>query len=88
MVAAPECPVQTQAKLVPALCVLHNFIRTYDPEDMDLVDLAEVERRSPQRQPEDFGSAVDAAEREHANDRRDKIAQEMWTQYVAYNNMA
>ena len=77
MVATPEYPVRTQAKLVPALCVLHNFIHTYDPEDMDLVDLEEVEHRSPQRQPEDFRSAVDAAEREHANDRCDKIAQEI-----------
>ena len=51
MVAAPEYPVQTQAKLVPALCVLHNFIQTHDPEDLDLVDSAEVECRSPQRQP-------------------------------------
>lgn len=40
MVGAPEYPVQTQAKLIPALCVLHNFIQTYDPEDLDLVDLA------------------------------------------------
>jgi hypothetical protein len=55
---------------------------------MDLVDLEEVEHRSPQRQPEDFGSAVDAVEREHTNDRRDKIAREMWAQYVAYNNRA
>ena len=85
MVAAPEYPVQTQAKLVPALCVLHNFIRTHDPEDLDLVDSAEVECRSPQRQPQDFRVTVDAAERREANDRRDKIAQAMWTQYIEYN---
>ena len=49
--------------------------------------MEELERRSPQRQPEDFGFVVDAAEREQANDRRDKIAQEMWAQYVEHNNM-
>jgi len=86
MVAAPEYKVQTQAKLVPALCVLYNFIRTHDPEDLDLVDLAEVECRSPQRRPENFGGAVGAAERQDANDRWDRIAQVIWAQYVEHNN--
>ena len=38
MVAAPEYSLAVQAKLVPALCVLHNFIRIHDPEDEEELD--------------------------------------------------
>jgi hypothetical protein len=84
MVAAMEYLIQTQAKWYPH-CVFYTTLSVYDPKDMDLVDLEEVEWRPPQRQPEDFGCAVNAAEREYATERHDKIAQEMWAQYVAYN---
>ncbi|EGO05085.1 hypothetical protein SERLA73DRAFT_44852, partial [Serpula lacrymans var. lacrymans S7.3] len=33
MVAAPEYALEVQAKLIPALCVLHNFIQLHDPDD-------------------------------------------------------
>ncbi|KIK42151.1 hypothetical protein CY34DRAFT_45843, partial [Suillus luteus UH-Slu-Lm8-n1] len=33
MVAAPKYSLVVQTKLVPALCVLHNFICVHDPDD-------------------------------------------------------
>jgi hypothetical protein len=30
---APEYPVETQAKLVPAIAALHNFLRVHDSDD-------------------------------------------------------
>ncbi len=39
MVAAPEYSIETQAKFIPALATLHNFINEHDPDDMDM-DLA------------------------------------------------
>lgn len=84
MAATLKYLIQIQPKLVPVLCVLHNFICIYDLKDMDFVDLEEVEWRPPWRQPEDFGCTVNAVEREYATGRCDKIAQEMWVQYVAY----
>lgn len=84
MIAAPEYSLKAQVKLVLALCVLHNFICTFDPNDLDVEDLEEIERRSLPRNPSDFGGAVDATERRCADARHDVIAKEMWVQYVAY----
>ena len=39
MVAALEYSVTTQAKLVSALCVLHNFTHIYDLDPDDDMDL-------------------------------------------------
>jgi fumarylacetoacetate (FAA) hydrolase family protein len=85
MVAAPEYSLEKQAKLVNAICALHNFIRTYDPKDGDEINLNEVERASPQCLREDFAVDVTATEREEASKKRDQIAKAMWEQYVAYN---
>ena len=85
MVAAPEYSLEKQAKLVNAICALHNFIWTYDPKDGDEINLTEVERTSPQSLQEDFAIDVTAAEREEASKKRDQIAKAMWEQYVAYN---
>ena len=38
MVAAPEYLLEKQAKLVNAICALHNFIQTYDPKDGVMFD--------------------------------------------------
>jgi hypothetical protein len=85
MVAAPEYSLAKQAKLVNAICALHNFIRAYDPEDGDDINLTEVERASPQHLREDFAVDVSVIEQEEASKRRDQIAKAMWEQYVAYN---
>ena len=44
MVAALEYSCKKQAKLVNAICALHNFICAYDPEDGDVNFAADVEQ--------------------------------------------
>lgn len=85
MVAAPEYSLGKQAKIVNAICALHNFIQAYDPEDENDINLTEIERATPQHLREDFAIDVTRAEREEASERRDQIAKAMWEQYVAYN---
>ena len=85
MVAAPEYSLKTQTKIVPALCVLHNFIRVYDSEEN--VVLEELSTRAPRRNPEDFSrQGVSAQEKARANTKRDDIAKEMWREYQEYLN--
>ncbi|KAG2075594.1 hypothetical protein BDR04DRAFT_1005441, partial [Suillus decipiens] len=91
MVAAPEYSLSVQTKLVPALCVLHNFIWVHDPndeEDLDLLDEAhanqviQVVHGRPRI--EDFGQSITPAERERAARKHDDIAEAMWLQYTEY----
>jgi hypothetical protein len=87
MVAAPEYSLETQTKIIPALCALHNFIRVYNPdEDMGVEELS---ARAPRRSQEDFShQGVSAQEKARANTKRDVIAKEMWAQYQEHlNNM-
>jgi hypothetical protein len=85
MVAAPEYSLETQTKIVPALCVLHNFIRVHDSEEN--VVLEELSTRAPRRNPEDFSrQGVSAQEKARANTKRDDIAKEMWREYQEYLN--
>jgi hypothetical protein len=93
MVAAPEYSLAVQTKLVPALCVLHNFIRVHDPDDegdLDDKDNDEAEANHPQVvqaapwRAEDLGHSITSAERERAARKRDNIAEAMWAQYIEY----
>jgi DDE superfamily endonuclease len=82
----PEYDMAIQALIPPALAALHNFIRQYDPEDIHMYD------------DDVFGPPVDhqesagvlgtgpaiASETRRANERRDRIAGEMWEQYQRY----
>jgi len=85
MVASPEYSENKQAKFIPALCVLHNFISVYD---QDITD-------TPNAQPP-FGTGnlhqatpielprpawVSEEEELSASARREKIAGEMWVNY-------
>jgi DDE superfamily endonuclease len=83
----PEYDMSIQALIPPALAALHNFIRQYDPDEIhaydddDLIDL----------QMDDLESSgvlgtglVTPAETLRANERRDRIAGEMWAQYQRY----
>lgn len=72
--------------MAPALAAIHNFIRSYDPEEiLDL--LGEAEDVQPgTRMPQTGDLAVGparAAERALADGKRDGIAQSMWIQYQA-----
>ncbi len=78
-----------QARLPPALAALHNFIWKHDPDDIAAFD--DVEDPQPGAHVEGPATAEGqlaeglpgVAERWQANDRWDRIAQEMWTQYQA-----
>jgi hypothetical protein len=82
---ANDYPMEMQAKLMPALCALHNFIRIYDPaDDMDITE-EEIESAVSQEQPASgtYHSGIAAAETARAAERRDQIAQQMWASYCA-----
>jgi hypothetical protein len=88
MTAAPEYDLHTQSKITLALCVLHNFIRVHDPQDLSGEKKEEVEaelnRRAPRRGPEEYGHYVSPEESSRASNRRDQIAKAMWEQYQSY----
>lgn len=78
--------METQTRLPPALAALHNFIRKHDPDD--IADFDDSEDPQPGTRVEGLdaeGQLADglpgAAERQQSNRRRDRIAQELWTQY-------
>ncbi|RDX42814.1 hypothetical protein OH76DRAFT_1303985, partial [Lentinus brumalis] len=72
------------AKLVHALCMLHNFIRIHDPDDLDEDDINSLQHCHSEAAAATFGGDITAGEREEASARRDRIAKEMWDSYVAY----
>ena len=83
MVAAPEYSPEVQAKVIPALCALHNFIRIHDPDDLDDQDWQEeIERQYPSPGVDDLRGRIDRAERSRAVARREKISNDMWADYV------
>jgi hypothetical protein len=85
MTAAPEYSLETQAKMVPALCVLHNFIRVHDPDDTEMFwKENELVQHLVHRNREDFWHAVGQEERTRAGQERDRIAKAMWQQYQEY----
>ena len=84
-----------QAKIIPALGAIHNFIRQKDCNDnaqgihsssAERVIDEEILHRQMDDEDEngDLGTSVTAAERRHANERQDSIAMAMWNDYVAY----
>jgi hypothetical protein len=82
---APEYSAQMQAKFVPALAALHNFILIHEPiaETTDQVEEGDNSRpvQDIQIQLEELGSNITRAERQRANSRRDGIAKAMWEDY-------
>ena len=83
----PNLDVDTQAKLAPALAAIHNVIREYDGVDMQaLLDEYDVEDGRGAGEPsERAGNLAEGpartAERQQADIRRTRIANEMWQQY-------
>jgi hypothetical protein len=80
---APEFNRDIQARILPALSALHNFIVVHDPFDMDTFE--EVYSDPQPGCPTDFGSlatqVANRTEKTHAEKRRDEIAQKMWDDY-------
>lgn len=82
---APEYNMDTQGRLPAALCALHNFIRTHDPDDEtemreiggDIVDEDVPGPFIPAAEPQAGGGAI----RNQAIALRNRIASELWEQY-------
>jgi hypothetical protein len=81
----PNVAMEVQARLPAALAAIHNFIREYDPgeiqEYLDDDEIVEHEGHGLLAQ-----GAVTATEKDAANDRRDTIAHDMWIQYQEVQN--
>lgn len=84
MVSAPEYCVHTHAKLVHALCLLHNYIQVYDPDDFDEDDIESSQQTNPVPGASMFGGDITSEEHQEAADHRDRIAKEIWDSYVDY----
>jgi len=84
LLLAPQYDMTIQARIPPALCVLHNFICRHDPSDIE--DYLDDDNPS-HRWANDPGfgmlaqDALTAAERQSAGDRREEIASNMWISY-------
>ena len=81
MVAAPEYSPEVQAKVIPALCALHNFIRVHDPDDLEDWQ-EEIERQQSVPGVGDLRSRIDRAERNRAIARQEKVLNDMWADYM------
>jgi len=80
-----------QSRIPPALAALHNFIRHYNPEEIDMYrdptaefDLETLEMAATASVGELGTGPALVAERNNTNARRDRIAHNMWAQYSTY----
>ncbi|THU90174.1 hypothetical protein K435DRAFT_676444, partial [Dendrothele bispora CBS 962.96] len=85
----PQCPMDIQACIPPALVALHNFILKKDENDLEkyLGDDCYDEQPGVRGSGEiNFGSLADGyttrTEKQQAENRRDEIAQAMWEDYL------
>jgi len=73
--------MDVQARIPPALCAIHNFIREFDPQDIG--DYWYGEHPMPGDRFSDLAQGPPTRDsRTRANSRRDMIAQTMWDDYV------
>jgi hypothetical protein len=87
LVNPPEYSMDIQARIPPALCALHNFIRHSDPTEIDdypnAADFA-VGRANGAGIGSLATQAINPAERDRMALKRDQIAQDMWDSYMAW----
>lgn len=87
MLLGPEYSLELQARIPAALAALHNFILTHEPTDQPDTPASFNEALS-HGYPTDRDHRASSLEAEaHTSDhdaeqRRDKIAEEMWADYV------
>jgi len=78
-----EYPMLTQAKIVSACGVTHNFIRNFDPDDMP--EPVEPEGISPALYTGDLGAgSIGPQETRRASKQREDIAKAMWLSYQEF----
>lgn len=90
MAAAAEYALPVQTKIPAAIAALHNFIRTWDPDDLatgddDLDDGTPddlTDNHTIPISPENLGGHISAAEKARASAKRDEIAKAMWEDYL------
>ena len=85
LLLATEYPLIVQAQLVPALAVIHNFIRIHDPSDLLNED------DNPPIEEYNYGEGgsgpQDPTEHRNAGTRlRDKLARKMWQDHQSRNH--
>jgi hypothetical protein len=76
-----------QARILPALAALHNFILQHDPTDLnDYIDVG-FDPNPGWYTEHDLGVLSEGrttrAEKRRADERRDRIAMDMWIDYQA-----
>lgn len=84
LLLAPEYNVDIQSRIPAALCALHNFIRTHDPDDE--IEMQEIGMDEDVPGPFIPGPAVEpeaggGTSRNQAIALRNRIANELWAQY-------
>lgn len=79
---APEYSIETQSKIVLAVCALHNFIVQHDPDDAQQYDNMKTLHQLNHQRP--VVNERDHYELERAGERRESIAKAMWLQYQEY----
>ena len=79
----PVYDTDIQSLIPAALAALHNFIRIYDPDDIDtdVDEPLDFQIGTDPRDVGELGDPVTPAERNRANTRRKRIAASMWEQY-------
>jgi hypothetical protein len=87
LVVPPEYNMKIQSLIPPALCAIHNFIRRYDP--LEIEDLMEVEDMLPANiDPNIYGVLSEGLPTRHSReagaDMRDRIAAAMWADYTQF----
>ena len=90
MVASPEYSEDKQAKFIPALCALHNFISVYDGDVDTMCAGQDTQSGTGVVHPAATSTElprpawVSEEEESSASSRRDNIAAEMWADYQWY----
>ncbi|KNE98773.1 hypothetical protein PSTG_07960 [Puccinia striiformis f. sp. tritici PST-78] len=82
--ALPEIELKKQVRLVYALCMLWNFIRSHESMD-NLFDDPDEDARTYRRTRMDTDTVNLDEEDSKMNARRERISRNLWKQYVEYN---
>ncbi|ETI38257.1 hypothetical protein F442_15794 [Phytophthora nicotianae P10297] len=80
----PEYSVETQAKIVRACCVLHNFIRLQEDLPDDPEGELEEEDSDDERPDTNYPERNTTGNYRRASNLRDLLAKNMWDSYVAF----
>jgi hypothetical protein len=66
--------------MVPAICVLHNFIRIHDVDDIPVIEGPQSRHQASALM--ELGGDISNAERNATSELRESIAMAMWNSYM------